>query len=346
MGQKTGTAALEKRRLRLRRLVIIPVLVIALGAYIATFPGYPVNPADPAVQTIAIPAGAGTGQIARLLEQEQLIKSSLYFRAVARLRGLDGKLQAGEYSLSRDMSAAQILQKIVRGETVTYPITFPEGFTVQQIAAKLAEAGFTTEASFLAVARDGSVAPPYANPAAGVKEPLEGYLFPDTYRLPQGINDAEILELMLDRFRSVLSPEWETRAAELGYTVPEIITIASMVEEEAKMPAERGIIAGVIYNRLDAGMLLQIDATVLYALPERKTVVLTRDLEVQSPYNTYLHPGLPPGPIANPGKDAIYAALYPEDTEYFYYVAKKDGSHIFSRTLAEHNKAVAQVRSE
>lgn len=346
MGQKGGIAALEKRRLRLRRLVVIPALAIALGAYVAVFPGYPVNPADPAALTVIIPAGAGTGQIARLLEQNRLIKSGLYFRGLARLRGLDDKLQAGEYCLSRDMSTARILQKIVRGETTTHPVTFPEGFTVQQIAVKLAEAGFTTVESFLAAARDGSIAPPYPNSGTGIKEPLEGYLFPDTYHLPQTIGDKEIIELMLDRFRAVLSAEWEARAAELGYTVPEIITIASMIEAEAKVPAERGVVAGVIYNRLRHGMRLQIDATVLYALPERKSVVLTRDLETDSPYNTYLNSGLPPGPITNPGMEAIAAALYPENTPFFYYVAKKDGSHIFSRTLAEHNKARAKVRLE
>ncbi|MGI5839043.1 MAG: endolytic transglycosylase MltG [bacterium] len=346
MGQQSGSAAVEKGRLFLRRLIVIPVLGMMLAAYVATFPGYPVNPSDSVALTVAIPAGAGTGQIARLLEQNRLIKSSIYFRGLARLRGLDGKLQAGEYNLSRDMSAAQILQKLVQGEVVAYPVTFPEGYTVQQIAAKLEEAGFTTAESFLAAARDDSVAPPYPNPKSGVKDSMEGYLFPDTYHLPRTIDNQAIVEILLNRFRSVMTPEWERRAAELGYTIPEIITIASMVEGEAKVPEERGVIAGVIYNRLRAGMRLQIDATVLYALPERKTVVLTSDLEVDSPYNTYRNPGLPPGPINNPGKEAIYAALYPEETPYFYYVARKDGSHVFSRTLAEHNKARAQVRAE
>lgn len=329
---------------RVWRRCLLAVLVVAIFAALAVHKaGTPVQPEPGTGVIIVIPAGAGVGQISRLLADNQLIRSRIYFRALAKIKGVEGKMQAGEFNLSPNLSTEQIMMKIARGEVVAYPVTLPEGLTVKQIARVLAEKGFVDQAKFLALVREDGLTT-LVTPTAEVMEPLEGFLFPDTYFLHKGMTEAEIIQLLLRRFREVMVPQWEERARELGLTVPELITIASMIEREAQVAAERSIIAGVIYNRLRAGMALQIDATVLYLLPENTRVVLLKDLEIDSPYNTYQYPGLPPGPIANPGREAIAAALYPAETPYFYYVAKQDGSHIFSRTLAEHNRAIRIAR--
>lgn len=295
---------------------------------------------------IHIPYNSSTGQIGEILEGEGIIRSSLFFRLYARYKGYDQKLQAGRYLLSPAMSLEEILTALQKG--VVYKeglrFTIPEGFTVEQIAARLAKDGLVDEEAFLEICREYPGRSSFAfllEVPEGVKYPLEGYLFPDTYEIRQEVTPEEIIGIMLRRFDEVFSESFRQRAAELGFSVHEIVTIASLVEKEARISHERPLISAVFHNRLKSKNMpyLQSCATVQYVLGETRPVLTYEDLEVDSPYNTYLHPHLPPGPIASPGREAMLAALYPAEVDYLYFVSKEDGSggHYFSTTLEEHN---------
>ncbi|MDR7433817.1 MAG: endolytic transglycosylase MltG [Armatimonadota bacterium] len=324
----------------MRRRVFYLLLVLAVSAWgivIAT------SPIDPRGQpkSIVIPRNASTSQIGELLEREKLIRHRLFFTAAVGIMNRSGDLKAGEYRLSPAMSLWEIVARLVKGEALLHSVTIPEGFTASQIAALLEERGLAKRERFLALVFEPSRFP--FSFLAGARS-LEGYLFPDTYLLPRGVREEAIIQRMLQRFDEVVSQEMRERAKALGLSLHQIVTIASMIEREAKRPEERPLIAQVIYNRLKRGMRLEIDATVLYALGHHKERLDLRDLDVESPYNTYRHPGLPPGPIANPGLDSIRAALYPANADYLYYVAKPDGSHVFSRTYQEHLEAQRRIQ--
>lgn len=286
--------------------------------------------------------GAGLSQVAESLEETGLIRSARILVLVARYQKKGDTLYAGHYVLSPSMAPLEMLQKIEAGDVATVRVTIPEGFTVKQIAAALAKKGLADEARFLALC-----AKPSANTKVAFELPktgLDGYLFPDTYAFPLGGTEQQIIERMLARFDELM-PQWYREDMPLG--LHETVTLASMVEREAQKPDERKRIAEVYMNRLTRTppMKLECDATVIYALGEHKQRVLYRDLKVDSPYNTYLHAGLPPGPIANPGLACLQAAADPEKHDFLYYVARADGSHIFSRTGDEHMKAVAATRA-
>jgi UPF0755 protein len=241
------------------------------------------------------------------------------------------------------MTPLQILRKMVDGKVEAYWITVPEGFTLAQIGSLLAERGLATRDELLAAATAASrLDTEFPKPTGS----LEGYLFPDTYRLDASLDVSETLILyMTQRFDEVVwKGLFKSQAPETGLTLHELITLASLVEGEAKKEDERPIIAGVLMNRFRTGKKLECDATVQYALGNRKSRLLYSDLDYPSPYNTYLHVGLPPGPINNPGLASIEAALKPAETPYLYYVAKPDGSHIFSRTFEEHQAAIERLR--
>jgi len=343
-------AAPPWRRVRLWACAGVAVAVIAAGGVAAWGATQlaPVAPSPSAVVEVDIPAGAGTAAIADLLHGRGLIRSPRAFRLLARWLGLDGRLQVGEYALSADMTPRAILDRLAHGRVITVSFTVPEGYTVRRLASLLAERGLADAAAFLAVAKDASFLPPSAFAAGGaaadVMFPLEGYLFPDTYVVPRRAGPEGIARAMTARFEQVLAP-YTARMAELKLTLPQVLTLAAIVEKEARVPAERATISAVFHNRLKRGMALEACPTVKYALDiadDVPSVALTyAELDFDSPYNTYRNPGLPPGPICNPGEAAIRAALYPEASDYLFFVAKPDGSHAFSRTYAEH---LAQVR--
>jgi UPF0755 protein len=242
------------------------------------------------------------------------------------------------------MPPRQIAAKMALGETAQGVVTVPEGYTVRQIARRLAEHHLVDEAQFLALAQTGGRSfhlrgwtPPDDN--------LEGYLFPDTYTVPKGASARDVLQIMLENFARRVVVPYGAAADRFPGGLPAAVTLASLVEREAEVDADRPLIAAVYRNRLKAGMRLQCDATVQYALPEHKARLFYADLRVDSPYNTYQHAGLPPTPIANPGLPSIEAALHPARVDYLYYVAGPGGRHIFSRTLAGHNQAVAHARA-
>ncbi len=308
------------------------------------------SPAEPNSNqhiVISIVPGSCFSDVASELKKDGLIKSTLAFRILATLKGDLNKIQAGEYNLSPSMPPSTILNILTRGKIFEHVIIIPEGYNIFQIARLLAHAGLVSRKKFLALCHDK----PFLQ-SLGLKENCaEGYLFPDTYYFAKGVSAKEIISTMVNTFWHVWHKEkFDKRAKELGLTVHEVVTLASMVEKEAVLPRERPIIASVFWNRLKKHMLLQSDPTVYYGL---WTISIWRrgrlhiwDLRRDTPYNTYIHKGLPPGPIANPGIGSIRAVLYPAHTDYLYFVSRNNGSHCFSRTLAEHNRAVYKYQIE
>ncbi len=304
----------------------------------------PVSAAGPSPKTVVIPPGESARQIGQRLEQAGVVRSARAFVLAARITGVAGSLRHGEYSLSPTQGALEIAGVLARGESVLHRVTIPEGYTVAQIAELLAGMGLAGRERLTELATAGAHRFPRATLRNLPIDSLEGYLFPDTYYLAKGLGEAAVIEHLLNRFDAAVGAALRDAAAARGLTLHQLITIASLIEREARVASERPIIAGVIFNRLERGMKLEIDASVLYALGSHKPIVTYADLEVDSPYNTYRYPGLPPGPIANPGLAAIAAAAAPAQTPYLYYVLKPDGTHQFSRTLEEHNRAVRRYR--
>ncbi len=328
------------RRVRRSAALLVLLLIAALAtvfgiAYTIELLG-PVS-GNPKAKTVlvTIPPGKSARQIGEILARKHLVRSPVSFVLASRMDHLSGEMHAGRYALSPAMPPRQMAALMALGETAGTTLTVPEGFTVRQIARRLAVAGLTDETSFLTLAetqgRTFHVAgwtPPNAN--------LEGYLFPDTYTVPKGAAPREILQLMLQNFHA--------RVVLPYHPSPDTVTLASLVEREAEVDGDRPLIAAVYANRLRLGMRLQCDATVQYALPEHKARLFFADLRVESPYNTYRHAGLPPTPIANPGLPSLEAALHPAPVNYLYYVAGPGGRHVFSATLAAHDAAVARQR--
>ncbi|MDW7675835.1 MAG: endolytic transglycosylase MltG [Bacillota bacterium] len=293
-------------------------------------------------QKVTIPAGASTVRIANILLANGLIKDEVSFRIYTRVNGFDGRMKAGEYTFNDSMSVAEIVDIIVSGNVVTYPFTIPEGYTLKQIARVLSDKGMVNEEKFWSLLEEGEFNFPYMNQLLAGPNRFEGFLFPDTYHIPSYMTEQDIIQMMLNRFLQVVDADMVKRAEERGLSLMEYVTIASIIEREASADVDRPKIAGVIYNRLELGMPLQIDATVIYAHGEHIQRVLFQHLEIDSPYNTYKYAGIPPGPIAAPGEKSFEAAVTPEEHGFYFYVLKPDGTHHFSKTLTEHNRAVQE----
>ena len=322
-----------------RRLVAAAVAaaVVTAAAGVALVLTGPTPP--PAGALVVVREGDSVAAIANRLRRAGVIRSALAFRLAARSYGLDRHLQPGEYRFTEALGVPDVARMLAAGGTQP-EVTIPEGLTVHEVAALLARHGLGSAESLLCLADD-----PEFLLAAGVPGPqLEGYLFPDTYHLSSVMSPGEILGRMVRRFHERFDAERHRRTAARGLSVNEIVTLASIVEKEAALAAERSVIAGVFYNRLRIGMPLQSDPTVIYAAPNFQGDLTRVDLTRPSPYNTYLSAGLPPGPIANPGLAAIDAVLAPTETPYLYFVSRNDGSHVFSVTLADHNRAVARYQ--
>jgi len=284
--------------------------------------------------------GASLGQVARGLESRGLIRSATAFKWLARFRDLDGALQVGEYELSAAQAPREILRQIAEGRVVVYELVIPEGLTAVQIAQRIEAVGLAKASEFLAFVSD-----PASAASLGVEgATLEGYLFPDTYRLPRGLAVREIAKLLVDQFLQVWR-EIEPQARSQNLSMLEVVTLASIVEKETAVPSERPLIASVFRNRLKRGMRLETDPTVIYGIADFDGNLRRRDLEnADNPYNTYQIAGLPPGPIANPGADALRAVVQPAEGDYLFFVSRNDGTHVFSKTYAEHARAVDQYQ--
>jgi UPF0755 protein len=320
----------------LAALAVIPLVAVALWLAHALSPyqGYSGRQV-----TLVIPPGASGGKVAEVLHESGVIRSAPLFRALLRVTGSAGRLQAGEYRFSGPMGPLGVRRLLVQGNIVLHQITVPEGLRLDQTFALFVSRGLGTLDGFQEASRRTEAVQPL-DPEA---EDLEGYLYPDTYRLPRAFSEEEILGAMVDRFLQVFGEPERERAAELGMSPRQVVTLASLVERETSDPSERELVSAVFHNRLRRGMLLQCDPTVIFALIREGLYDgrLTRSgLELDSPYNTYLHPGLPPGPIASPGAESLFASLHPADTDYLYFVSMNTGRHHFSRSLDEHRRAV------
>lgn len=324
----------------MKALVFIASLAVLLAAgWIWWQAGAPAAGGEPT--TLVVEPGTGVRALGRRLDEQGVIRSPLLFEIWIRARGDAGRIHAGTYALPRDRSLPAIVDLLVEGRTVLMPVTVPEGYRLEQTAAVVASALPFDSAAFVTAVTDPALVDSLLpRDRMGASPPsLEGYLFPETYRVDPATGERELARLMVEQFWRGFGPEWSARADSLGRSVHEILTLASIVEEEARVPEERTVIAGVFWNRLERGMLLEADPTVQYALGGHKDRVLYRDLTIDSPYNTYRVAGLPPGPISSPGRAAIEATLWPDSVPYlFFFATGEGGRHTFSETFAEHNR--------
>ncbi|MGI6435059.1 MAG: endolytic transglycosylase MltG [Syntrophomonadaceae bacterium] len=327
----------KKSSILMLAAVLILLSLGLLGGQLISQQYQPLDPSDHNQIDLNIPAASNATGIAALLKAQGLIRNERFFLVYCRQQGWDNQLKAGHYRFSRSQGLAEIARTIAEGKVVKQSFTIPEGYTVAQIGELLVSRGICNAQTWQeASSQSYNFAFLNGQRPATVKYPLEGFLFPDTYVIEESTSAQEIVKTMLGRFEEVWNNEFAKLAQSQNRDVMEVITTASLIEKEARVASERAQIAGVINNRLARNMLLQVDATVLYSLETNKSMVTYADLKVNSPYNTYLYPGLPPGPIACPGQAAIQAALTPENHQYYYYVARGDGSHEFTATFAEH----------
>ena len=289
---------------------------------------------------VIVPRGASFSTATDSLHGAGLVGSRFLFKLYARAKKTDRNIKPGTYLIKRGTPWSEIIAALHGGRGLVNTITIPEGFTIARIAPMLAQALSVPLDSVNAAMRDTALLKRLEIPTPT----LEGYLFPDTYAFPDGTRPRDAVLEMLRRFEREWKPEWTARLTQVNMSRHEIVTLASIVEREARVASERPVIAAVYLNRLREKMLLQADPTVQYARGKHTPRLLLKDLEVDSPYNTYKYPGLPPGPIASPGGPSLAAALFPANVTYRYFVAAPDGHHEFMNTLQEHNKAVSQVR--
>jgi UPF0755 protein len=324
--------------------------------------------------SVMIEEGDSMAKIVERLKQADLIENGKWFLIFSEVLGKDRHIQAGRYDFSKGMTLYSIFNKLVKGEVTPIEVLIPEGLTIREIAQILKKEIGVDSAKFVKIATDRQVAESLNIVASN----LEGYLFPNTYRLNWGTDPAKLVAVMVNEFKKTFDSTLSERAKEINFSMHDVVTLASMIEAEATAGEEREMISAVYHNRLKLGMLLQCDPTVIYAIGGERLVLsstprlrpegskaegsrttlnlkhserftsaptlLLKDLEVDSPYNTYKYTGLPPGPICNPGKASILAALYPANVDYLYFVAKGDGTHIFSRTLDEHNRSKNRIK--
>lgn len=329
----------------MKRLVAVSAIVLAgIGVgWVWWASGAPSKSLE--LVTLTVEPGTPVRQLGGRLEREGVIRSRWLFEAWLRLRGDATRIHAGTYAFPRDRSLPGILEFLVEGRTLLVSVTIPEGLRLDEVAGAAARAAIAVDsAAFARFAADPALAdsllpgaffPDTAAPPGS----LEGYLLPETYRVDPDTDAREMVGLMVGQFKETFDDRWRARAESLGRSVHEIVTLASIVEEEARVAEERTRIAGVFWNRLERGMRLEADPTVQYALGGHRERVLYQDLEVDSPYNTYRYAGLPPGPIASPGRASLEASLWPDSVPYLYFVATGEGGrHGFSRTLAEHER--------
>lgn len=314
---------------------ITSYLVIELHQYAGRAGKAPLNKI-----TFTVYPGQSLRVTSEKLAQKNLITHPSKFKLIAKIKGKDKSIKAGEYTLNNQMSPNEILDTLISGKVKLYKFTVPEGYNIRQIAEVVEKKGMGKKEKFIAATEN-----PLVLKELGINtKTLEGYLFPDTYHFPKGVSENTIVKTMVKRLKQVFTPELERRARRLGFTMHQVLTLASIIEKETGAPFERPLISSVFHNRLKKGMRLETDPTVIYGIKNFNGNITKKDLRTPTPYNTYRIKGLPPGPIANPGFDSIEAALYPETTKYLYFVSKKDSTHQFSTNIKDHNKAVRKYQ--
>lgn len=317
-------------------LAVRAIATLTAVAMIAACGGSPHG----AAMRVIVPRGASFSSATDSLSNAGLISAPVFFKAYARIKGYDRNIKPGTYLLKRGTPWTEILNALNGGLGLVNTVTIPEGFSLLQIVPLLTTRLHVPADSVQAAMRDTALLARLDIPAST----LEGYVFPDTYAFPDGTTARQAVAEMIKRFEREWKPEWGSRLAQLKLNRHDVVTLASIIEEEARKPEERPVISAVYHNRLRDGMLLQADPTVQFALGKHTARVLYKDLEIDSPYNTYKYPGLPPGPIASPGGPSLVAALFPAAVPYLYFVAHPDGHHEFTRTFTEHEAAVRAVQ--
>lgn len=332
----------KKRVTIISGVIILPIAAMALMGIV--FLGYsksPINSENISTVVVDIPTGSSFLRVTKILSREGLVKSRLLFYGLAVMKGATRTIRAGEYEFSTALSPSGLIDKLVRGETRHYRVTILEDWSVQQIAAHLKDQKLIHEEDFFDLARDKD----FLSSQGIFADSVEGYLFPDTYFFNRSMSTRQIMRMMIDRFWTKIPPDMINKAAEKGLNPHELVTFASLVGKEAGNASEKPMIAAVFYNRMKKGMPLQSDPTTVYDLKDFNGKILRSHYKRESPYNTYLIRGLPPGPISNPGLDSFRAVLNPAEVDFLYFVAQGDGTHFFTATLDDHNKAVLNLRS-
>lgn len=289
---------------------------------------------------VYIPKGTNFSSIAKIFKEKGIIRNETLFIVIGRIYGIERKARAGYYLFTKDMTALDVIKKLLQGKIVEYTITIVEGDSLYEIAEKLANINPDFKNQLFTVAYDRNFLKSLKIDAPS----LEGYLFPDTYNIPKGLELEEIIKLMVKRFWEVYNSNLIEKTKKIGWTVNEVVTLASIIEKEAKLDEEKPLISAVYHNRLKLGMPLQADPTAIYGIKRYKDGVSKKDLKNKSPYNTYIIKGLPPGPIASPGLKSILAALNPAKVPYLYFVSRGDGTHEFSTDYEEHISAINQIK--
>lgn len=328
---------------RARWLVVFFALIVAVVAAVGGYVVHDVTHGVPGEGVVRVTIAEGTPfvRIVDELVEQKLIRHAWPFNFFARATGSDRKVHRGTYEFARGTAPVDMLNAFVNGDILSVRVTIPEGFTMWQVAAAFAGAGVDSVAMLNAI-NEPDLVRALQVPTANV----EGYLYPDTYLVPFGSNAGDIVAQMLTKFHAVWTPDFESRARAIGMTRHQVVTLASIVEAEARDPMERTLVSAVYHNRLKINMKLDADPTVAYAKGGFHGRLYYKDLALDSPYNTYRHAGLPPGPIGNPGGEAIRAALFPDTTSHaLFFVARGDGRHDFSNTLKEHAAAVRRARA-
>ncbi len=311
-------------------IVVIALVAAAVAAWLWLGVHKPYRGYSSAEQFVDIPQGMGTRAIGDRLVSAGVVRDAMTFRAALWTEGRAMRLRAGEYRFTDAMTPLQVIDKLRRGDVFVIPITFPEGLNVFEMAKVFEAKGFGAAQAFV-------------NAAHG----LEGYLFPDTYAVSRHTDAPKLIHVMHDAFERALTPDLRAAATDRGLTIPQLVTLASIVEKETGNPMERPLVASVYENRLRVGMPLQCDPTVIYALELAGRYdgnIHRADLMIDSPYNTYRYAGLPPGPIASPGRASLDAVVHPADSDYLYFVSRNDGTHVFAKTLAEHSRNVQRYQ--
>ena len=330
-----------KKIVRFASILLICVFIASFVFFqkISKFSNSPHDPAGQA-EKFNIKPGQNLSEISDNLQKKGIIKDSFYFKILVRYKESGKDLKAGEYMLSASKTPLQILSIITKGDVKLYKLTLPEGLNMKEIAQRIEDAGFGTKEKFILLADSEAFAK-----TIGINQAtLEGYLYPETYFFPKNTSQKQVIKAMVKTFNEVYTPELRKLTTDLGFSVHQIVTLASIIEKETGAAKERPLISSVFHNRLKKGMRLESDPTVIYGIKDFNGNITRKDLRTWTPYNTYKIKALPPGPIANPGEMSIKAALYPADTDFIFFVSKKDTTHKFSKTIKEHNRAVRKYQ--
>ena len=330
----------KKNKILFYALLLPFIAAITVGAWLVIYANTPIDLENVVTVEVDIPTGSSFFRAAEILNTAGLVKNRPLFYSLAVWKRATRSIRSGEYELATSLSPIELIDKLIRGEIKAYRVTIHEDYSLKEIASRLKDYKLIDEDVFFEMAQDRMFLSSLGVQASSI----EGYLFPDTYLLNRSMNTRKIMRMMVDRFWSKITPDMINQAAERGLSPHQFVTFASLVGKESGNSAEKPLIAAVFYNRMKKKMPLQSDPTAVYDLEDFKGTVLRSHYRRESPYNTYLIKGLPPGPIASPGLDSFQAVLKPADVDYLYFVSQKDGSHFFSSTLDIHVNATQKFR--